>query len=126
MTLKDTLTVPSGAKKLIFAYKTTANIADASIGSTWFCNKIRVGQREAYADYEYKKGGIVKTDENGSAETTSKKNADGTLTWKITATLAEKSSMLSVLDTLPEGMELEEIRGESNLSGVGQITIRCV
>ena len=123
MTLKDTLTVPSGAKKLIFAYKTTANIADASIGSTWFCNKIRVGQREAYADYEYKKGGIVKTDENGSAETTSKKNADGTLTWKITATLAEKSSMLSVLDTLPEGMELEEIRGESNLSGVGQITI---
>ena len=123
MTLKDTLTVPNGAKKLIFAYKTTANIADASIGSTWFCNKIRVGQREAYADYEYKKGGIVKTDENGSTETTSKKNADGTLTWKITATLAEKSSMLSVLDTLPEGVELEEIRGESNLSGMGQITI---
>ena len=123
MTLKDTLTVPKGAKKLIFAYKTTANIADASIGSTWFCNKIRVGKREAYADYEYKKGGIVKTDENGSTETTSKKNADGTLTWKITATLAEKSSMLSVLDTLPEGVELEEIRGESNLSGMGQITI---
>ena len=123
MTLKDTLAVPDGAKKLIFAYKTTANIADASIGSTWFCNKIRVGQREAYADYEYKKGGIVKTDENGSAETTSKKNADGTLTWKITATLAEKSSMLSVLDTLPEGVELEEIRGESNLSGMGPITI---
>ena len=123
MTLKDTLTVPNGAKKLIFAYKTTANIADASIGSTWFCNKIRVGKREAYADYEYKKGGIVKTDENGSTETTSKKNADGTLTWKITATLAEKSSMLSVLDTLPEGVELEEIRGESNLSGMGQITI---
>lgn len=123
MTLKDTLTVPSGAKKLIFAYKTTANIADASIGSTWFCNKIRVGQREAYADYEYKKGGIVKTDENGSAETTSKKNADGMLTWKIMATLEEKSSMLSVLDTLPEGVELEEIRGESNLSGMGPITI---
>lgn len=123
MTLKDTLTVPNGAKKLIFAYKTTANIADASIGYTWFCNKIRVGKREAYADYEYKKGGIVKTDENGSTETTSKKNADGTLTWKITATLAEKSSMLSVLDTLPEGVELEEIRGESNLSGMGQITI---
>ena len=123
MTLKDTITVPNGAKKLIFAYKTTANIADASIGSTWFCNKIRVGKREAYADYEYKKGGIVKTDENGSTETTSKKNADGTLTWKITATLAEKSSMLSVLDTLPEGVELEEIRGESNLSGMGQITI---
>ena len=123
MTLKDTLTVPNGAKKLIFAYKTTANIADASIGSTWFCNKIRVGKREAYADYEYKKGGIVKTDENGSTEITSKKNADGTLTWKITATLAEKSSMLSVLDTLPEGVELEEIRGESNLSGMGQITI---
>ena len=31
--------------------------------------------------------------------------------------------MLSVLDTLPEGVELEEIRGESNLSGMGQITI---
>ena len=99
MTLKDTLTVPNGAKKLIFAYKTTANIADASIGSTWFCNKIRVGKREAYADYEYKKGGIVKTDENGSTETTSKKNADGTLTWKITATLAEKNSMLSHYST---------------------------
>lgn len=31
--------------------------------------------------------------------------------------------MLSVLDTLPEGVELEEIRGESNLSGMGPITI---
>ena len=48
----------------------------------------KVGDKKASASYEYKKNGLIKTDENGSTEVHQvKENKDGLLTWKITAIL---------------------------------------
>lgn len=121
--LKQNLTQPAGAKKLIFVYETTADLSAAGIGTTNYYNMIRVGKKEASATYVYRKGGIVKTDENGSVGTTSKVNEDGTLIWKITVDLANSSDCLKITDTLPSGVKLVSLRGEGNINELNDISI---
>lgn len=121
--LKQNLAQPDGAKKLIFVYKTTADLEGAGIGTKNYYNMIRVGNREASATYVYRKGGLVKTDETGSADTTSKVNEDGTLIWKITADLAKESGYLKITDYLPDGVKLISLKGEGNINDLNTIPI---
>lgn len=120
VTLNQNLGVPEGAQKLIFKYKTTGNIENVGIGSTYFKNTIQVGDRKTDATYEYKKSGLIKTDENGNTDTTQKVNEDGTLRWKIKAYLSEACSTLTITDELPKGVKLVRIKGEGN---IGEINI---
>jgi len=122
--LKQDITRPDGAKKLVFKYSTTADLSTLGAGSkTYYKNYVQVGDKKASASYEYKKGGLIKTDENGSTAPSSKENKDGLLTWKITAILDSKSKVLNVTDTLPERVKLINIKGEDEISGLSDITI---
>ncbi len=123
ITLKQDLIVPAGVKQLKFSYQTTAEPGSDLVGTVEFKNKITVGDRSANASYTYKKGGVIKTDENGKTGTTEKENADGTLTWKITVLLPESSKTLTVTDTLPDGVTLVGIAGADRLSNEKNIQL---
>ena len=110
------LTPPEGATKLTFTYWTTADVSQAAIGQTKFYNYIKAGEKENSAEYTYYKPGVVKTDGNGNANTTTVTN-DGTLTWKIKASMGEGYKKLTLIDTLPSGVTLESLR----LTGWGNL-----
>lgn len=122
--LKYDLTLPENAKQLIFEYKTTADTSSAGIGTTSYKNNIQSSKDKiAYAQYDYKKGGVVKTDEGNQEGTTVKTNEDGTLTWKIKTTLGSETSKLTVTDTLPKGVKLVAIKGEDWINNLNNIQI---
>lgn len=118
VTLNKDLKLPETAKKLIFEYDTTGDLSNAHAGSTYFKNMIQISERKADATYEYKKSGLVKTDENDNANTTVKENEDGTLKWKIKAYLSESCPTLTITDILPDGIKLVNIKGEGNIGGI--------
>ena len=120
ITLKNDLILPENAKQLIFEYATTADTSSAGIGTTSYKNNIN---KIAYAQYDYKKGGVVKTDEGNQEGTTVKTNEDGTLTWKIKTTLGSETSKLTVTDTLPKGVKLVAIKGEDWADKLSDIQI---
>lgn len=123
ITFNQDMDAPYGASKLRFSYETTVDISNANLGSNYYKNKISVGDKIAEATYEYKKGGVIKTDENGKTDTTQKENADGTLIWKVSVALAENSDELIITDTLPEGVTLASIQGADWISSVNNLTI---
>ena len=123
ITLKNDLTLPENAKQLIFEYKTTADTSSAGIGTTSYKNNIQSEDKSANAQYDYKKGGVVKTDEGNQEGTTVKNNEDGTLTWKIKTTLGSETSTLTVKDTLPKGVKLVAIKGEDWINNLNNIQI---
>ena len=122
--LKKALMPPSGAGKLIFAYTTTADISDlGSLETGTYKNTITIGNKKADASYEYKKDGVIKTDENGATESTDKTNKDGTLIWKIKAQVSGENGTLTFTDDLPKGLTLTGIAGEDNLKELSNISI---
>lgn len=121
--LNSDLTLPENAKQLIFEYKTTADTSSAGIGTTSYKNNIQSEDKNANAQYDYKKGGVVKTDEGNQEGTTVKTNEDGTLTWKIKTTLGSETSTLTVTDTLPKGVKLVAIKGEDWINNLNNIQI---
>lgn len=121
--LKNDLDVPKGAQKLIFDYKTTADLEDADMGTTYYKNTVTIGNKKADALYGYEKSGVIKTDENGRTETTKKTNADGTLVWKIKTHINKETGKLTFEDNLPEGIELVSIAGGDYLNNLTNIII---
>lgn len=107
-----------GATKLTFTYSTTVDLTKTTTGGNKFYNDIKVGGKETGAEYTYYKPGIVKTDGNGSTDTTTVSN-EGTLTWKVKATVGEGSKKLTLIDTLPEGVTLESLQ----LTGWGNLNM---
>ena len=107
---------PEGATRLTFTYSTTVDLTKATTGGNKFYNDIQVGGKETGAEYTYYKPGVVKTDGNGSTDTTTVSN-EGELTWKVKATVGEGNKKLTLTDTLPEGVTLESLR----LSGWGNL-----
>lgn len=99
---------PEGATKLTFTYSTTVDLTKATTGGNKFYNDIQVGGKETGAEYTYYKPGVVKTDGNGSTDTTTVSN-EGALTWKVKATVGEGNKKLTLIDTLPEGVTLESL-----------------
>lgn len=122
--LKSDLDVPEGAQKLIFDYKTTADLEDADMGTTYYKNTVTIGDKKADALYGYEKSGVIKTDENGRKETTTKTNADGTLVWKIKTHINKETGKLTFEDNLPEGIELVSIAGRDYLNNLTNIIIQ--
>lgn len=122
--LKNDLDVPKGAQKLIFDYKTTADLEDADMGTTYYNNTVTIGDKKVDARYGYEKSGVIKTDENGRKETTTKTNADGTLVWKIKTHINKETSKLTFEDNLPEGIELVSIAGRDYLNNLTNIIIQ--
>ncbi|MDD7389123.1 MAG: SpaA isopeptide-forming pilin-related protein [Lachnospiraceae bacterium] len=112
------LVPPEGATKLTFTYSTTLDLTKAVAGGNKVYNDIKVGGKETNAEYTYYKPGIVKTDGNGSTDTTTVSN-EGTLTWKIKATVGEGNEKLTLIDTLPAGVTLESLQ----LSGWGNLNM---
>lgn len=121
--LNSDLTVPEGAKKLVFHYTTTADVSEVGIGSTYYKNTFAVGDKKVDALYGYNKGGVIKTDENNVEDTTQKVNADGTLTWKIKVSITEDTNSLTFTDMLPEGVTLVGVKGEDGLAELNDIKI---
>lgn len=99
---------PEGATRLTFTYSTTVDLTKATTGGNKFYNDIQVGGKETGAEYTYYKPGVVKTDGNGSTDTTTVSN-EGELTWKVKATVGEGNKKLTLIDTLPEGVTLESL-----------------
>lgn len=99
---------PEGATKLTFTYSTTVDLTKATTGGNKFYNDIQVGGKETGAEYTYYKPGVVKTDGNGSTDTTTVSN-EGELTWKVKATVGEGNKKLTLIDTLPEGVTLKSL-----------------
>lgn len=99
---------PEGATKLTFTYSTTVDLTKTILGENKFYNYIQVGDKENGAEYIYYKPGVVKTDGNGSTDTTTVSN-EGDLTWKIKATVGSGNKKLTLIDTLPEGVTLERL-----------------
>lgn len=122
--LKNDLDVPEGAQKLIFDYKTTADLEDADMGTTYYKNTVTIGDKKTDALYGYEKSGVIKTDENGRKETTTKINADGTLVWKIKTHINKETGKLTFEDNLPEGIELVSIAGRDYLNNLTNIIIQ--
>ena len=122
--LKNDLDVPEGAQKLIFDYKTTADLEDADMGTTYYKNTVTIGDKKDDALYGYEKSGVIKTDENGRKETTTKTNADGTLVWKIKTHINKETGKLTFVDDLPEGIELVSIAGRDYLNNLTNIIIQ--
>lgn len=122
--LKNNLDVPKGAQKLIFDYKTTADLEDANIGTIYYRNTVTVGDKTASSDYKYEKCGVSKTDENGRTETTKKTNADGTLVWQIKTHINKETGKLTFEDNLPNGIELVSIAGRDYLNNLTNIIIQ--
>lgn len=112
------LTPPEGATKLTFTYSTTADLTNTNVGSNKYYNDIKVGNKETGAEYTYYKPGVVKTDGNGSTEKTTVSN-DGTLTWKVKATVGEGNKKLTLIDTLPDGVTLDSLK----LTGWGNLNM---
>lgn len=121
--MKNDLDVPEGAQKLIFDYKTTADLEDANIGTIYYRNTVTVGDKTASSDYKYEKCGVSKTDENGRTETTKKTNADGTLVWQIKTHINKETGKLTFEDNLPKGIELVSIAGRDYLNNLTNILI---
>ena len=109
---------PEGATKLTFTYSTTADLSNANMGQNKYYNDIKVGNKETSAEYTYYKPGVVKTDGNGNTDTTSVSN-DGTLTWKVKATVGEGNKKLTLIDTLPDGVTLDSLM----LTGWGNLNM---
>ena len=83
-----------------------------------YYNDIKVGNKETSAEYTYFKPGVEKTDGNGNSNTTSVSN-DGTLTWKVKATVGEGNKKLTLIDTLPDGVTLDSLK----LTGWGNLNM---
>ncbi|MCF2650994.1 SpaA isopeptide-forming pilin-related protein [Anaeromassilibacillus senegalensis] len=109
---------PEGATRLTFTYSTTVDLTKATTGGNKFYNDIQVGGKETGTEYTYYKPGVVKTDGNGSTDTTTVSN-EGELTWKVKATVGEGNKKLTLIDTLPEGVTLESLR----LTGWGNLNM---
>ena len=122
--LKNDLDVPEGAQKLIFDYKTTADLEDADMGTTYYNNTVTIGDKKDDARYGYEKCGVIKTDENGRKETTTKTNADGTLVWKIKTHINKETGKLTFVDDLPEDIKLVSIAGRDYLNNLTNIIIQ--
>ena len=114
----EELVPPEGATKLTFTYSTTVDLTKTTTGGNKFYNDIQVGGKETGAEYTYYKPGIVKTDGNGSTDKTTVSN-EGTLTWKVKATVGEGSKKLTLIDTLPEEVTLESLQ----LTGWGNLNM---
>lgn len=114
----EKLIPPEGATKLTFTYSTTVDLSNTNIGQNKYYNDIKVGNKETSAEYTYYKPGVVKTDGNGSTESTSVSN-DGTLTWKVKATVGEGNKKLTLIDTLPDGVTLDSLK----LTGWGNLNM---
>ena len=114
----EELIPPEGATKLTFTYSTTAGLANTNVGSNKYYNDIKVGNKETSAEYTYYKPGVVKTDGNGNVNTTSISN-DGTLTWKVKATVGEGNKKLTLIDTLPDDVTLDSLK----LTGWGNLNM---
>ena len=109
---------PEGATKLTFTYSTTVDLTKTTTGGNKFYNDVQVGGKESSAEYTYYKPSIVKTDGNGSTDTTTVSN-EGNLTWKVKATVGEGNTKLTLIDTLPEGVTLESLQ----LTGWGNLNM---
>ncbi len=98
-----------------FTYKTTADLSDTVMGSNVYYNMVDFGGRKSQDTYDFKEGGIVKTDENGNKEPVDVEN-EGTLTWKVKACLdsREQYKKLTITDQLPEHIFLNklQVKGE--------------
>lgn len=117
VTLKQDLTPPAGAAFLRFQYATTADLSKAETGVTsYYQNSVQVGDKTADANYPYQKEGVIKTDENGSIDTTTKTNKDGELIWKVKAVISEDTDQLTITDTLPANVTLKSLTGEDWLA----------
>lgn len=114
----DGLVLPEGATKLTFTYSTTVDLTKTSNGWNKFYNDIQVGGKESSAEYTYYKPYVVKTDGNGNTDKTTVSN-EGTLTWKVKATVGEGNKKLTLIDTLPEGVTLESLQ----LTGWGNLNM---
>lgn len=114
----EKLIPPEGATKLTFTYSTTVDLSNTNIGQNKYYNDIKVGNKETSAEYTYYKPGVVKTDGNGSTESTTVSN-DGTLTWKVKATVGEGNKKLTLIDTLPDDVTL----GSLKLTGWGNLNM---
>lgn len=107
--LKKELNKPSGATKLTYSYKTTADLDSVSMGENNYHNGLWVGDKSADATYTYDKGKVVKKDGNGNTGTTSS-TSENELIWKIEVTTGSSEyNKIKVADTLPEGLKLKEI-----------------
>lgn len=109
---------PEGATKLTFTYYTTVDLTKTSIGKNTFYNDVKVGNKEASADYTYHKPGVIKTDGNGNTGKTTVSN-EGVLTWKIKAIVGAGNKKLTLIDTLPGGVTLESLQ----LTGWGNLNM---
>lgn len=119
ITLDKDLDPPDGSTQLYFTYKTTVDLESASIGSNSYFNSVKVGDKSAGAEYVYHKAGVKKTDGNNQTGTTST-SSDGTVTWKVVATMDDQNrKKLTLIDTLPDGVTLEKLQ----LTGWGNLNM---
>lgn len=117
ITFQDSLTPPEGATKLTFTYNTTADLTRTTIGQNVFYNFVSVGEKTKGAEYIHYKPGVVKTDGNWQTET-SNVSSSGSVTWKVKANVGTGNKLLTLIDTLPEGVTLDSLHlsGWSNLN----------
>lgn len=109
---KSTVPRQNGSNTLTITYNTTF---DCSGISSWsapcFQNFAYLNGQEAHAEFWYHKGGIIKMDENWNTQDTSVYSADGRLVWRVKAA-AEKAgsySSLKIVDSMPDGVEVESV-----------------
>lgn len=110
---------PAEQTTVRYSYDTTVDLAAAGFGATDFYNYVEAGDKSDDAAYTYHKAGVVKTDGNGGAGTTTVTSSDGSVVWKVTATLDDQPhSKLDITDTLPAGVTLTtlSISGAANFN----------
>lgn len=110
ITLNSDVALPDGAKKLVFAYNTTADLS-AATGTTevTYRNTVTVGDKSANADYKYKQG-FIKMDGGWHTGTTQADGSSKKLTWILQANLINSSNKITFIDNLPEGVVLESVK----------------
>lgn len=90
-------------------YYSTIN-GQENYGKHSFSNKIEVGDKQANVTWQDNFTNVIKTDGNDQIGTSAVSSKDGTVTWKVKVSLSEKIDELEVIDTLPDGMTLIELK----------------
>lgn len=104
--------LPEG-KEIAVTYDTTVRMPDSTVGQKTFQNKVQVGKEEGSAQVKYTKTGVTKDVINGKDNLEVTRREDGKVHWGVKVfydkTNPNQDKTFTVIDTLPEGMELTDL-----------------
>lgn len=96
-------------KQIVLNYNSTIDGQD-NYGKHSFSNSIQVGDKQDTVTWQDSFTNVQKTDGNDKADSSVVTSKDGIITWKVKVSLSENIDELEIIDTLPQGITLVEVK----------------